>query len=158
MIQRIQTLFLFIAFVASVCLFFFPLAGIYSATVAYKFYIYELRNMVPDEVSAFSFMTVLPLFLLNILAGALSLISIFLYKNRVRQMKLVRLAIFLDVIMIALIFFIYGQIIERSLGVSPNYLDEIGVYFPLIMLVFLLLANRFIIKDERLVRSADRLR
>jgi len=114
--------------------------------------------MVPDEESAFSFMTVLPLFLLNILAGILSLISIFLYRNRVMQMKLVRLAIFLDVILIALIFFIYGQIVERTLGVSPNYLDEIGVYFPLIMLVFLLLANRFIIRDERLVRSADRLR
>lgn len=158
MLQRVQTLFLFIAFAASVCLFFFPLAGIYSTTVAYKFYVYELRNMVPDEESAFSFMTVLPLFLLNILAGILSLICIFLYKNRVRQMKLVRLAIFLDVILIALIFFIYGQIVERTLGVSPNYLDEIGVYFLLIMLVFLLLANRFIIKDERLVRSADRLR
>lgn len=158
MIQRIQTLFLILAFLASVGLFFFPLAGIYSATIAYKFYIYELRNMVPDEASAFSFMTVLPLMLLNILAGALSFACIFFYKSRTRQIKLVRLAIFLDVILIALIFFIYGQIIEKALGISPNYLDEVGIYFPLIMLVFLVLANRFIVKDERLVRSVDRLR
>jgi hypothetical protein len=158
MLQRIQTVFLFLAFLAAVVLFFFPLAGIYATNATYKFYIYEMKNMVPGEPSLFTFMTTLPLLLLNIIAGMLAIVSIFLYKNRVTQMKLVRLAILLEIILIALIFFIYARIIEKNLFVVPDYLDEAGIYFPLITLVFLILANRSILKDEKLVRSVDRLR
>ncbi len=158
MIQRIQSVFLLLAFLAGLALFFFPLAGIYSATSTYLFYIYELRNMVPGEPSMFSLMTVLPLLLINIAATLMALGAVFLYKNRLTQIKVVRFAIFLDIILIGLIFFIYAGIIEKNLGASPDYLDEAGIYFPLIMLIFLILANKFIAKDEKLVRSADRLR
>jgi len=158
MIQRIQSVFLLLAFLAAVALFFFPLAGIYSDTATYKFYVYELKNMVPGEVSLFSFMTTFPLLLLNILVAALSIGSIFLYKNRISQAKIVRLAILLDIVLIALIFFVYAKIVETNLLASPDYLDEAGIYFPLISLIFLILANRSILKDEKLVRSIDRLR
>lgn len=158
MIQRIQTVFLILAFLATVALFFFPMAGIYSNTAAYKFYVYELKNMVPGEVSIFSFMTTFPLLLINILVAAISLSCIFLYKNRVLQAKLVRFAILAEIILIVLIFFVYAQIIEKNLLASPDYLEEAGIYFPLISLVFLILANRSIMKDEKLVRSVDRLR
>jgi len=158
MIQRIQTVFLFLAFLSAVALFFFPLAGIYSNTATYKFYVYELKNMVPGEVSIFTFMTTFPLLLLNILVGAFSLAGIFLYKNRILQAKIVRIAILSDIILIALVFFVYARIIETNLLASPDYLDEAGIYFPLISLIFLIMANRSIIKDEKLVRSADRLR
>jgi len=158
MIQRIQTLFLFLAFLAAVALFFFPLAGIYSTTVAYKFYVYGLINMVPGEASIFTFMTTFPLLLLNILVAAFSLSCIFLYKNRVLQAKVVRIAILTDIIFIALVFFVYAKIVETNLAATLDYLDEAGMYFPLITLIFLILANRSIMKDEKLVRSADRLR
>jgi hypothetical protein len=68
------------------------------------------------------------------------------------------LAILLDIVLIALVFFVYASIIERNLLASPDYLDEAGIYFPLISLIFLILASRFIMKDEKLVRSVDRLR
>jgi hypothetical protein len=158
MIQRIQTLFLAMAFLASILLFFFPVAGVYGDLSTYKLYVHGFRNMVPDEASVFSFMTVLPLLLLNIFTAALSLVSIFLYKNRIRQIRFVRLGIFTDILLIGLIFFVYARIVENKLGASLNYLDEAGIYFPLIVLIFLILANRFITRDERLVRSIDRLR
>ena len=158
MVQRIQSLFLLLAFISTVLLFFFPLAGIYGPTATYKFYIYGLINMVPDEKPVFTFMTTLPLLLLNILVAAFSAGCVFLYKNRINQMKMVRLAIFMEIIFIALIFFVYASIIEKNLTASPNYLDEAGIYFPLVALIFLILANRSILKDEKLVRSADRLR
>ena len=158
MVQRIQSVFLLLAFLAAVALFFFPLAGIYSPTATYKFYVYGLINMVPGEPSLFSFMTTFPLLLLNILVAALAAGCIFIYKNRVTQMKVVRLAILLNIVLIALVFFVYAKIIETNLLVSPDYLDEAGIYFPLISLVFLILANRSIMKDEKLVRSVDRLR
>ena len=158
MIQRIQSVFLFLAFAATIALYFYPLAGIiYSDLFTYKFYVYELKNMVPGEVSQFTFMTTFPLLLLNILVGGLSVICVFLYKNRIRQAKLVRLAILLDIALIALVFFVYAGIIEKNLHATPEYLEAAGIYFPLISLIFLLLAYRFIMKDEKLVRSADRL-
>jgi hypothetical protein len=158
MIQRIQTLFLFLAFLATIALFFYPIAGIYSDHYTYKFYVYELKNMVPGEASMFTFMTTFPLLLLNIIIGVMSVICIFLYKNRILQAKLVRLSILLEIGLIALILFVYAGIIEKNLLTSPDYLEEAGMYFPLISLIFLILSYRFIIKDEKLVRSADRLR
>lgn len=158
MIQRIQSVFLLLAFISAILLFFFPLAGIYGQAATYKFYIYGMVNKVPDDQSIFTFMTTFPLLLLNILVAAFSIGCIFLYKNRLTQMKMVRLAILLEIVFIALVFFVYAGIIEKNLATSPNYLDEAGIYFPLITLIFLIIANRFILKDERLVRSADRLR
>jgi len=114
--------------------------------------------MVPGEPSMFSFMTTLPLLILNILVFILALVSIFLYKSRVTQAKIVRLAILLEIVFIALVFFIYAKIIETNLMVTPDYLEEAGIYFPLISLIFLILANRSIMKDEKLIRSIDRLR
>jgi hypothetical protein len=73
-------------------------------------------------------------------------------------MKVVRIAILLQIVLIALIFFVYAKIIETNLSASPDYLDETGIYFTLVSLVFLILANRSIMKDEKLVRSVDRLR
>jgi hypothetical protein len=158
MIQRIQTVFLILAFLAAVTLFFFPIAGIYSTTATYKFYVYGFKNMVPGEASIFTFMTTLPLLLLNILVAVLALVCIFLYKNRISQAKVVRMAILLNIILIALVFFVYAGIIEKNLATSPDYLEEAGIYFPLISLIFMILANRSIMKDEKLVRSVDRLR
>ena len=158
MIQRIQTIFLILAFLSAIILFFFPIAGIYSTMAAYKFYVYGLINTVPGEDSMFSFMTTFPLLLLNVLVAAMAIGSVFLYKNRMTQAKVVRIAILLQIVMIALVFFVYAKIIETNLAVAPDYLDEAGIYFTLISLVFLILANRSIMKDERLVRSVDRLR
>lgn len=158
MIQRIQTVFISLAFLAAMALFFFPFGGVYSDLHTYKLYIHHFRNMVPGEESVFSFMTVLPLLVLNILTAGLTLVSIFLYKDRIRQIKFVRLGLFTDVVLIGLVFFVYARIVENKLGDTINYLDEAGVYFPLIIMLFLILANKFILKDERLVRSVDRLR
>jgi hypothetical protein len=162
MIQRIQSVFLFLAFLAVIALFFYPIAGIYAELAAYKFYVYGFKNMVPGEASQFTFMTTFPLLLLNILVAVLSVFCIFQYKNRVRQAKLVRLAVLLEIILIVLVLFVYANIIEKNLFTSPVYLEKDriinGVYFPLTTLIFLILANWAILRDEKLVRSADRLR
>ena len=158
MIQRIQTLFLALAFLASLFLFFLPFANVLTDLYYYKLFVYGFEDTNQNAESRFTFTTVLPLLLLNIFTAGFALVSIFLYKNRMQQVRFVRLGIFTDIILIGLIFFIYARIVENKLGETPNYLDEAGIYFPLIVLIFLILANRFIVKDERLVRSIDRLR
>jgi hypothetical protein len=157
MIQRIQSLFLLLAFLATAFLFFYPLAGIYSPTETYYLYTYGFKNMSNDP-SAISFMTTLPLLLINILVAACCIYCIFMFKKRMTQMKVVRLAILLELIYLVLIFFIYEKIIETNLHAAFTDIVWRGIYAKLISLIMLVLASRFIMKDEKLVRSIDRLR
>ena len=86
--------------------------------------------------------------------GVLALISIFLFKNRQNQFVLNRLNIILNLFLLG--FFVY-----RSLSLSgETAVSEkgIGMLIPVFSIVFLVLANRAIKKDEDLVKSVDRLR
>jgi len=56
------------------------------------------------------------------------------------------------------ILFYYIPEIEKATNVSADYVNAYGIYMPLISLLSLVLANRFIKKDEKLVNSFDRLR
>jgi succinate-acetate transporter protein len=85
---------------------------------------------------------------------ALSLISIFRYKDRKSQFVLGRLNIILN-------FILLGLFVYRSLSLSgETEVSEkgIGILLPILSIVFLVLANKAIKKDEDLVKSVDRLR
>lgn len=158
MIQRVQTLFLLGVVAVTAAQFFFPLAGFISEFYYFKLYVHELRSMTPDTEPVFSEYYVLPLLVLHIIVGLISIITIFLYKRRIMQMRLVRLAFLVEIVFIALTFFYYIPQIEEQLNAVTDYTNSVGIYLPLVSLLFLMLALRFIRKDERLVRSADRLR
>jgi len=158
MIQRIQSVYLLLAAACSAALFFFPVASFLSDITYQKFYITRLANMAPGEPSAVAQSLILPLAGVGIAMLILALAAIFLYKKRVMQLKLVKAGILATIIMIAGIFFLYCPLIEKKLAIVPDYTSEIGIYFPLIALVFFILANRAITRDDRLVKSLDRLR
>lgn len=87
-------------------------------------------------------------------SAALALISIFMYNNRQNQFVINRLNMILNLFLLG--FFVY-----RSLNLSgENVISEkgIGMLIPVFSIVFLVLANRAIKKDEDLVKSVDRLR
>jgi hypothetical protein len=158
MIQRIQTVYLSLAFIAIALLFVFPFAQFFAENGAYIFSITGLKNMVPGEPEAFSSILFLPLIIVTVGIALLALFSIFQYNNRPFQVKLTNIAVISAVALIMGIFFLYIPMIEKKINIVPNYLDSIGIYLPLVALVFLVLANRAIKRDEKLVRSADRLR
>jgi hypothetical protein len=158
MIQRIQTVYLFLAAACSVALFFFPVASFLSEMTYQKFFITGLVNMAPGEVAAVGRSVVLPLAGVGVLMFITAMVAIFTYKKRDKQLKLVKSGIFMTIVMIALVFFVYCPLIERKLTIVPDYTSEIGIYFPLIALVFFILANRAITRDDKLVKSLDRLR
>ena len=158
MIQRIQTIYLLLAAACAAALFFFPVASFLSDITYQKFFITGLVNMAPGEPAAITRSLILPLAGLGFLMFVFAVASIFLFKKRVLQLKLVKLGILLTIIMIAGIFFLYSPLIEKKLGIVPDYTSEIGIYFPLIALVFFILANRAISRDDKLVKSLDRLR
>ena len=96
--------------------------------------------------------------LLIFLVGLSSLFAIFQYRNRLRQMILCAVnAILLTAIM--------GIVLYRMLYVGKDYGNPAdqgnflaGFFAILAALVFNALANRFIRRDEKLVRGSDRLR
>ena len=158
MIQRIQTVYLTVAIAALIAIYFFPLASFFSDFSYYKFYIYKLTSAGPESVSAIRPGIVMPLGIFNGLIAVVALIAIFLYKNRKMQLRIVKLGILMNVILVGLIFFVYAPLIGKSASAVADYSKDAGIYFTLISLVMLILANRGINRDEKLIRSADRLR
>ncbi len=136
MLQRIQTIYLILALITTGILpFVFPL---------WTF-----------ESKSFYFMQDLIFAALFGLTTTLSLVSIFLFKKRQNQFVLGRLNIILNLILLGL--FVY-----RSLNLSGETVTVsekgIGMFLPIVAIVFLVLANKAIKKDEDLVKSVDRLR
>jgi hypothetical protein len=84
----------------------------------------------------------------------LAVISVLSFKNRKQQFVLNRFNLLLNL-------FLLGFFVVRSLRVSGGTsVSEkgIGMLIPVFSIVFLVLANKAIKKDEDLVKSVDRLR
>ncbi len=156
MIQRKQTLFLLVALVASLLMFFFPLASFIGIKDSVVLYVQSIHSLVPDSVFHNSLIFVLPILSANVFVIVFSLISIFLYKNRKRQMHLIRLNILVEILFFAMFFFYFVGNLEKLTGGTASY--KTGVFMPMIALIFLVLAYFGVMQDEKLVRSADRLR
>jgi len=142
MIQRIQSVYLILAVLVSTALFFLPLFELPSAT---------------GDTAAREFMVTSNalLLVLNAAIGALSFIDIFIYRKRNVQARICRLILILIFVMIALLFYTSDTI---SNGLDQKVIFKIGTYLPLLQVLFVFLAHRGIRKDEKLVRSAERLR
>jgi hypothetical protein len=158
MIQRIQTVYLSLAVIALALIFAFPLAQFFSENGAYVFSITGLTNMVPGEPQAFAATVFLPIIIFTVGIGLLTVFTVFQYKNRPFQIKLTNIGVLASIVLIMGIFFFYIPMIEKKINIVPDYSKAFGIYLPLVALVFLVMANRAIKRDDKLVRSADRLR
>jgi hypothetical protein len=96
-----------------------------------------------------------PVTAIIILIAAFSLTSIFLYRRRDIQMKVVMALIILSVCFIAAMGY-YGYVVVSSykLSIVPGFRTGI----PPVVLILSILAYLGIRRDDRLVRSYDRLR
>ncbi len=145
MIQRIQSAYLVLAFLsASVLVLFVNLWTQTNEDSA----VYAIDLIVGDSLMS-KFIPVL-----FFVSALLSLITIFLYKNRQLQFVLGRVNILTN-------FFLLGILLYVSLTLSgETAVSEkgIGMFIPIIVILLLVLANKAIKKDEDLVKSVDRLR
>ncbi len=136
MIQRIQTLYL-------------VLVVLLAAVLPFVVSLWTLAD--GTEVYAQNNLIILAAFLGGaVLAG----IAIFLYRKRQNQFVLNRLNIILNLFLLG--FFVYRSLNLSGGEASPE--KGIGMLIPVFSIVFLVLANRAIKKDEDLVKSVDRLR
>ncbi len=158
MIQRKQTIYLFLAAIAMALDFVFPIASfIGSGQYQLEFYIYQVVSKVPDMVPPFDVMFVAPVTALTGLVVLGSLLTIFMYRKRIMQAKMVRGLVIFTLADVALLFFYNIPALEKLTGYQAEY-NYAGIAMPLIAMVLLIFAFGGIMKDEKLVRSADRLR
>lgn len=156
MLQRKQSLFLIMAALCGVAIYFFPLVSFLSDLNYFKLYVYEFKNMSPNQEVEFGIMAIIPLIAITAGIIFLSLFTILKYKNRILQVRLTRFTMLLTIFFVAGVFFLYPRLAEKHISAEPVF--EIGAYLPIGILLFLYLANIFILKDEKLIRSVDRLR
>jgi glucan phosphoethanolaminetransferase (alkaline phosphatase superfamily) len=100
-----------------------------------------------------------PTFYIAILAIASAVIafySISRYRNRLLQIKLGALNSLLMAGVLGLIVYFSKQ--GEDIITNQNGEHQLGTYLPMAAMICNLIANRFIRRDENLVRSADRMR
>lgn len=166
MIQRVQTIYLFIAIVLCVLAIALPIPYALSGSTALDMHItqqevqglQELQLITSiEELSELQVENILlsrP-YVLTVFSGLVALfsfITIFLYKKRKRQMRFCRFNLFL-------LFLLIGSgvgftLIDQTQPDLPHY----GALFPAFAFIFIWLALRGVRADEKLVRSMDRLR
>ncbi len=156
MIQRIQTIYLMLATLVAILAFFFPIAWFYGTLHTIEFFVYEVVDHVKDNLPVLKTVALLPSIIIAALLILLPLYLIFQYKKLAQQLYWINLVIFLALVQIALQFFFYIPAITKAVSAEPTY--SFGVFSPLLIIVFLLLARNGIRKDIRLLKSVDRIR
>jgi hypothetical protein len=145
MIQRKQSIWLLIAVLLNAGLFCFDL---YRQTTN--------TNGVEMTTSLRANNT-FSLMLLALIATVLPLISIFLFKNRKRQRGIVLLSIVSVIGFLALMIY-YVKNLQSATTPPASGSYWVGSVLPVISVIFMIMAIRGINKDNKLVKSLDRLR
>ena len=145
MIQRKQSLFLFIAALLNACLLVVPLYRWYEVVVNVDV-MHELR--VNDHY---------PSLIIAMVIILLPLVALFMFRNRKRQLALSAVSI---VSTIGFITLMLSRVTQLGNMTPPPVRGTywIGAILPIISILFLILAIMGIRKDDKLVKSMDRLR
>lgn len=144
MIQRIQSIFLLLGAISLGGLFALPFATS-DASMAGLFQD-KIYNIFDNPV----------LLILTILGIVLGLAAIFLFKNRPLQRKLGFGTVTISALLL-IASLIFGFLDTES-DLTQNINEGFGLGLPVFAIIFTLLANRYIKKDDKLVKSMDRLR
>ncbi len=148
MIQRKQSVFLLLAALASfVCLMLpvgvFHPEGVGVDSVMYNLFILD-GNGVASYVSS-------PLFVVLLLGSLMSLVTVFLYRNRRLQMKMCSFNVLIHVIWYAAFFVL-------AYSNAGTFSFRNASILPLVSMIFIIMARHGVKADEALVRAADRIR
>ena len=149
MIQRIQTLYLLVVVILGTLLCFFsPVYFMMTGTAEYQLNIMEK----------------LPMAIMTIASPALALLTIFLYKHRLLQVRINIMNVIMCLGFYALLALYTAYVVKgyEPVGdlklLGADWYVTLWASIPLINLILLMMATRRILKDEALVRAADRLR
>jgi len=140
MIQRLQTLWLLLA------------SAFAFATLKMSFF---SGNIIVENLKQFQHFTAMnniPLMILTVTVAIASLIVVFLYNDRKLQFK-IGIAVFLVSLLNLFLYYL-----ETKKFIPTDWSFDLTSIFAIAIPVFLLMAIRGIYKDEKLIKSVDRLR
>lgn len=146
MIQRIQSIFLLLASGSFFSLFSNPMSFATSEATTNAT---NTASVLADGI--FNIQDDMGLIILTVLGGILTLGAIFLFKNRSLQMKISNLSI---LVALGTVGFL-GFLISKE---TTTFEMGFGIAAPILAIVFSALATLFIKKDDKIVKSMDRLR
>lgn len=160
MIQRIQTLYLLLVVALGITLCFVPVVQFVTPDGAEVVRAWELTALgmtetTVNELPAVELNGLWGLLLASIIIPVMALVDIFLYNKRLLQARL-------NIFTIMLCLGYYGVLaiyvyLAKMVMVAEWYILPWAA-IPLVCLVLTVMATRRILKDEAMVRAADRLR
>ena len=157
MIQRIQSVFLLLLALAMLSVLALPLWHKIDALTHQELTLtafgFQATNL---QVAG----TTGPVWIIGLLAAASAAVAafeIFQFRNRAKQLLLGSINLLLITAALGAAFY-FSNKGEQLLNLKLEGQFLMGFYLPTLALLLNLLANRFIRRDEQLVRSADRLR
>ena len=154
MIQRIQSIYLFLAALASGATFLPPLSiGSFQNAAA---------TVVAAQDGLLNVFDNTGLMVLTASVSILALITLFLFKKRPLQLNIIKALLAMALVGLILLGFMVKTNLDAFNSNDPSNgiltLNPLGFIAPFVAIVLSVLAYRSIKKDEILVRSADRLR
>ena len=141
MIQRIQSIWLLIVALAA------------FATYTLTLYIGKLAD---GSLRPFLLADNFLLVIIIIAIGSLAIVGIFLYKNRKLQFRLSVLGVIFSIGFLFMEYLKVEEFKKTNNILTGSY--QVGALLPVVMIIFFILAARGIYKDDKLVKSLDRLR
>lgn len=150
MLQRIQTIFLFLITVFSVLQLFVPFQTITTYESTQHLYLSPAKYNESTQAIIH-----LPLIICALIT-LLSLLAIFMFKKRSLQMKLCTILALLSFALTSSLFLFTYSKPEENHETVISY--NLAAFIPLINIILAFIAKRFIKRDDELVKSADRIR
>ena len=149
--QRIQTLFLALAIITLLTSLVFPIwSGGVDEEMGTLTAFYYLKNQT-YQYNPYSLTAIMA-----IAASTLAFIEITKYKNRLTQIKIGALNSLFLLATLGFAFYFSNGLMKGLEDSKGQY--GLGMWLPYVAVICNLLANRFIRRDEKLVRDSERLR
>lgn len=150
MIQRIQSLYLLIVTILLICTLFLPIGYFVDGEMAsHPFRALGVKTIPDQPIETWG------LFALLFLSTIVSVATIFLFKNRILQIRMTTF----NCLLIVGFYIVYGFFVYMiTKEIDLTFRLAMGLSLPLISLILNYLAIRAIGKDEFLVKAADRIR
>ena len=152
MLQRSQTLFLLGAFILSLLLLTGPIARL---TLDGSEFVLKHSGLFNDAGEKMG-VAMWPLSVIFIAVAVLSFLVIFLYRHRMRQMRIAIFLILVNAGMVAMMF--YYTWVARNQLEGSLILHQWRFIIPPINIILLYFAFRRIRRDELMVKAFDRIR
>ncbi len=156
MIQRIQSVYLFIAVLALGSMLVFPIAAFNLDTP--DFFVLDafgLKNSTGEAVDVPANWSVV---ISVVITGVLLLFALIKYTNRNLQLKVLRWSYLLLIGILLGLYFLIKKNAEATGLESIDMQYGPSYFMPVVAILLVFLAQRGIKKDEELVKSLDRLR